>query len=165
MIEECSGNCIYNNCTGQHFKLPYFGIIKGKFVPPKNLYHPVLPVRINGKLMFPLCYRCAEKENKEECKCSMSDRAFIYTYCTPEVEVALNMGYIIAEIYEVLHWPDSSEHDKQIPDSGLFTKYVNTFLKLKQQASGFPSHISTEEEKDEYIQMYIDNEGILWIKN
>ena len=38
MIEECSGNCIYNNCTGQHFKLPYFGIIKGKFVPPKNLY-------------------------------------------------------------------------------------------------------------------------------
>ena len=79
MIEECSGNCIYNNCTGQHFKLPYFSIIKGKFVPPKNLYHPVLPVRINGKLMFPLCYRCAEKENKEECKCSMSDRAFIYT--------------------------------------------------------------------------------------
>ena len=71
------------------------------------------------------------------------------------------MGYIIAEIYEVLHWPDSSEHDKSIPDSGLFTKYVNTFLKLKQQASGFPSHISTEEEKDEYIQMYIDNEGIL----
>ena len=35
MIEECSGYCIYNNCTGQHFKLPFFGIIKGKFVPPK----------------------------------------------------------------------------------------------------------------------------------
>ena len=77
------------------------------------------------------------------------------------MEVALNMGYIIEEVYEVLHWPDSSEHDKSIPDSGLFTRYVNTFLKLKQQASGFPSHITTDEEKDEYIRMYIDNEGIL----
>ena len=91
----------------------------------------------------------------------MSDRAFTGTYCTPEVEVALNMGYIMAEVYEVLHWPDSSVHDKSIPDSGLFTQYVNTFLKLKQEASGFPSHICTEEQKDEYIKMYLENEGIL----
>ena len=111
--------------------------------------------------MFPLCYKCAEKENQGKCKCSISDRAFTYTYCTPEVEVALNMGYIMAEVYEVLHWPDSSVHDKSIPDSGLFTEYVNTFLKLKQQASGFPSNIGTEEEKDEYLKMYQQNEGIL----
>ena len=71
------------------------------------------------------------------------------------------MGYIIEEIYEVLHWPDTSLHDKTIPNSGLFTKYVNTFLKLKQQSSGFPSNISGEEEKNQYIRMYYENEGIL----
>ena len=61
--------------------------------------------------MFTLCYKCAEKENQKECKCPISDRAFISTYCTPEVEVAINMGYIIEEIYEVLHWPDTSLHE------------------------------------------------------
>ena len=111
--------------------------------------------------MFLLCYKCAEKENQKECKCPISDRAFISTYCTPEVEVAINMGYIIEEIYEVLHWPDTSFHDKTIPNSCLFTKYVNTFLKLKQQSSGFPSNISGEEEKKQYIRMYYENEGIL----
>ena len=161
-VEKCQGNCIYNKCEGKHLKLPYFGIMKAKFIPPRNVYHPVLPVRINGKLMFPLCYTCAKNENQEkECKCSTSERAFTYTYCTPEVEVAINMGYIIEEIYEILHWPDSSMYEKCKPNSGLFSGYVNTFLKLKQQASGFPSNISTEEEKDEYIQMYLENEGIL----
>ena len=44
---------------------------------------------------------------------SISDRSFTSTYCTPEVEVAINMGYIIEEIYEVLHWPDTSLHINQ----------------------------------------------------
>ena len=135
--------------------------MKAKFIPPSKLYHPVLPIRINGKLMFPLCYKCAEKENQTECKCPISDRSFTSTYCTPEVQVAINMGYIIEEIYEVLHWPDTSLHDKSKPNSGLFTKYVNTFLKLKQQSSGFPSNINSEEEKNQYIRMYYENEGIL----
>ena len=38
---------------------------------------------------------------------------------------------------------------------------MNTFLKLKQQSSGFPSNISGEEEKNQYIRMYYENEGIL----
>ena len=64
MSEPCTGNCIYNNCEGEHLKVPYFGVIKAKFIPPENLYHPVLPVRVNGKLMFPLCYKCAEKKTR-----------------------------------------------------------------------------------------------------
>ena len=38
---------------------------------------------------------------------------------------------------------------------------MNTFLKLKQQSSGFPSNINSEEEKNQYIRMYYENEGIL----
>ena len=92
---------------GEHLKLPYFGLMKCKFIPPTNLIHLVLPVRCNGKLKFPLCYNCAITENSEECTCSISDRSFVHTYCTPEIEVAINVGYIIEEIFEVLHWAET----------------------------------------------------------
>ena len=36
-----------------------FGLWKVKVYPPKTLLHPVLPISINGKLMFPLCWKCA----------------------------------------------------------------------------------------------------------
>ncbi len=33
----------------------YFGILKIKILPPKNLLIPALPTRIDGKLYFTLC--------------------------------------------------------------------------------------------------------------
>ena len=159
---QCPGNCMYGDmCEGTHVKLPYFGIIKAKFIAPRKLLHPILPIKINGKLMFPLCYKCAKNENQEtECNCSEDERAFIHTYCTPEIETALNAGYIMSEIYEVLHWSETSIYSKGNPDSGLFTNYVNTFLQLKQQASGFPQNVSSEEDIEKYITNYEENEGI-----
>ena len=35
-----------------------FGIAKVKLLAPANLYNPVLPVRADGKLTFPLCGQC-----------------------------------------------------------------------------------------------------------
>ena len=35
----------------------YFGLIKCTVLPPRGLFHPVLPYRTQGKLMFPLCRR------------------------------------------------------------------------------------------------------------
>ena len=37
----------------------FFGLIKCKVVPPARLYAPVLPARINHKLVFTLCQQCA----------------------------------------------------------------------------------------------------------
>lgn len=39
------------------------------------------------------------------------------------------------------------------------------FLKLKQEASGFPSNVYTEEEKDNYVKEYYEKEGILLDKS
>ena len=39
----------------------YFRIAKVKLLAPANLYHPVLPVRANGKLTFPLCGQCVKE--------------------------------------------------------------------------------------------------------
>ncbi|MCG8622527.1 MAG: DNA polymerase [Proteobacteria bacterium] len=160
-IEACNGDCFYSPCYGEHVILPYFGIIKASILPPTDLIHPVLPIKCNGKLKFPLCYKCASTDQKEKCTCSDNQRMFTHTYCSPELEVAINMGYEVVQIHEVLHWSETEMYDSQKKEGGLFTRYINSFLKLKQQASGYPDHICTEEEKDEYIQQYFSHEGIL----
>src|SRR5208282_889858 len=40
------------------FDKNWYGFIKCKVIPPKGLYHPVLPVKL-AKLLFPLCMNCA----------------------------------------------------------------------------------------------------------
>ena len=70
------------------------------------------------------------------------------------------MGYKILQVHEVLHWQKSEVYDPVNKEGGLFTGYINTFLKLKQQSSGFPGHVKTNEEKDLYIEKYYDHEGI-----
>ena len=75
------------------------------------------------------------------------------------------MGYKITQYHEVLHWKESEQYDPLTKEGGLFTSYINTFLKLKQQASGFPEYIQTNEEKDHYIEQYFLHEGILLEKD
>ena len=129
--KKCDGNCFYDFCQGHHMRLPYFGIMKATFVPPTNLIHPILPLKCNGKLKFLLCYKCACLQ-QEICICSDEQRSFTHTYCTPEIEVAMNMGYKILQVHEVLHWQKSEVYDPVNKEGGLFTGYSNTFLKLKQ---------------------------------
>ena len=69
-------------------------------------YLPVLQIKINDKLMFPLCHTCALNENQQTCNCTDKDRILIHTWCTPEINLALNMGYILIEIYEIFNWSE-----------------------------------------------------------
>ena len=50
---------VYLNPRNQDINA-YFGVAKCRVHASRNLYHPVLPVRVNGKLLFPLCVKCAE---------------------------------------------------------------------------------------------------------
>ena len=161
LFKPCEGNCFYFPCGGKHWTLPYFGVMKATVLPPTDLIHPVLPLKCNGKLKFPLCYKCACLENKEMCKCLDSDRKFTHTYCTPELEVAMNMGYSIIQIHEVLHWKETEMYNPVTKEGGLFTQYINTFLKLKQESSGYPQNVTSETERQEYIDNYFNHEGIL----
>ena len=165
-------NNIYEKCTKTdchfqhevHTTFPYFGIAKVKILPPRNLFHPVLPLRLNGKLKFPLCKTCAtlpEIDQGRECKCSDEERSFIYTYCTPELEASLNMGYKLLKIYQILHWKETDVYNIDTKKGGMFTEYVNTFLKLKQEASGLPDNLKLDEDIEKYIEKYFEKEGIL----
>jgi hypothetical protein len=50
---------------------------------------------------------------------------------------------------------------KGVEGSGLFSDYVNMFLKGKQEASGWPSRDMSAEDKASYLEDYHEVEGIL----
>ena len=138
----------------------YFGLIQCKVLPPRDLYHPVLPYRQEGKLLFPLCASCVKEQMpkpllERSCQCDHTDeqRVLTGTWCSPELSKAVELGYQVQYIYEVWHFNETCE--------GLFADYVNTWLKIKQEASGWPSWVGEDETKrQEYIQEYFGQEGI-----
>ena len=73
----------------------YFGLAKVKVLPPRGLYHPVLPHRFSdGKLKFPLCGTCAASESTTQCACTDEEHALVGTWYTPEQEKAEECGKI-----------------------------------------------------------------------
>ena len=137
----------------------YFGIALVTILPPRHLYHPVLPVRHGGKLTFPLCLACVKEEQSKplfdrraECYHTDQQRQLQGTWCTPELQEARARGYILVHIHEVWHFKESKV--------GLFAEYVNTWLKLKQESAGWPSWCQTQEQKDSYVRQYKEKEGI-----
>ena len=132
----------------------YFGLIKCTVLPPRGLFHPVLPYRTQGKLMFPLCKTCADTCNQTPCTHSERERAIQGTWCSVELEKALEKGYRILQMHEVWHLPETSD--------ALFKDYVDTFLKIKQEfeCSGYPKNCTTVEQKQQYVDEYLEVEGI-----
>ena len=138
-------------------KKEILGFIDCEVECPKDLYHPVLPLK-GEKLIFDL-----------------NDKRGVW--CSNEVYVALDMGYKIKKIYEIRHFREGT--------SELFKGYVAKFLKIKQEASDYPAWVSapdeinipnpniyfkeiqdylkiTEEERqDLYINQYEEHQGIL----
>ena len=66
----------------------------------------------------------------------------------------------VLKIYEVYHFEAFAQYDGHDPDTGLFTGFINCFLKLKTEASGWPGNVKTQEEKDAFIMEYREKEGI-----
>ncbi|XP_044591938.1 uncharacterized protein LOC123270042 [Cotesia glomerata] len=154
--DECRNICKNNNNIST-----IEGLIKCRVLPPRNLFHPVLPYRAHGKLFFPLCKSCCDNLVQEECyhECE-SERELYGTWVSCELRKAVEKGYIIQEIdeiwsYDTVQYTPGDENNK-----GLFVEYINTFLKIKQEASGWPSHCVDSKSRQEYIETYEAREGI-----
>jgi len=64
----------------------------------------------------------------------------------------VELGYEIEHVSEVWHFEQSQV--------GLFESYVNNWLKLKQEASGWPADVGDDEDKRRaYIQDFYEKEG------
>ena len=110
----------------------YFGFIECDVECPKDLYFPVLPHK-DGKLKF-----------------TLEDKTGVWA--TPELNKAVEMGYKITRIYRILHFKNRT--------TNLFKPYVSKFLKIKQEASGFPDWVKTDEDKHKYVNEYHKNQGV-----
>lgn len=114
--------------------------------------HPVLPLRAHGKLTFPLCFTCSATQNPSSCDHTDEQRALHGTWCTPEIHKALDIGYQMVQMEEVWHFEQSQV--------GLFAEYINKFLKLKTEASGWPADVITEEQKQAFIADFKAREDV-----
>ena len=139
----------------------YFGIAQCIVRPPRQLYHPVLPVRIQGKLLFPLCAACAKDqlerpllERSPACPHTDLEREMMGTWCTPEIEEAVSQGYEVVRIIEVYHFPEEQRKE------GLFANYIDKWYRIKTEASGWPAWCDTEEKKSEFIRRFKARENI-----
>ena len=52
-----------------------------------------------------------------------------------------------------------SQYDSATGHGGLFVEYINTFLKLKAEASGYPSWVRNPEDEDSYINAFMARKG------
>ena len=102
--------------------------------------------------MFPLCKTCADTLDQNPCTHTDEERAILGTWCHVELMKAIEKGYEVLEIHEVWHWEETTNQ--------LFSPYVNLYLKRKQEASGYPKHCVTDEQKQRYIDEYYEHEGI-----
>ncbi|XP_070548905.1 uncharacterized protein [Ptychodera flava] len=99
----------------------YFGLAKCRVLPPRKLYFPVLPLRVEKKLMFPLCRSCADHKQQSPCEHNDEQRSFVGTWTTPELAKAVEKGYKIVKVFEVWHYREREVYNRESHTGGLFT--------------------------------------------
>jgi hypothetical protein len=67
------------------------------------------------------------------------------------------MGYSVEDVLEFWEYKVTRLENGE---GGLFAGYVDMFLKLKQEASGYPNWVKSEADEDKYIGDYRRAEGI-----
>ncbi|KAG8233072.1 hypothetical protein J437_LFUL013072 [Ladona fulva] len=126
----------------------------------ESAFGRLLPYRVNGKLTLPLCRTCVEKNVQRSCPHKEDvDRIITGTWVTDEIKKAVEKGYKIVAKHELWHY-SVTIFEKSSNDGGLFSGYINNFLKLKQEASGWPENCKTESERADFIRSFKEREGI-----
>ena len=136
------------------------GMIRCTILPPTDLYLPLLPSKINGKLVFTLCRKCAELQQTEECRHRAKKRALTETWISTEVQKAVSLGYEVLQIHEVWNYAETTCYDHATGKGGLFADYMNELITVKMEASGYPSNVTTDEEKEEFVKNIKRVEGV-----
>lgn len=101
----------YMGSVDQYLKDCTLAVINCDVECPKTLLHPVLPSRRNGKLMFDLL----PKQDQ--------------WYTSVELKQAIQHGYKVTRVHNVALWHKTRKD--------LFQQYVQKFLKVKDEASGW----------------------------
>jgi len=80
-----------------------------------------------------------------------------------KVRLSVETGYRELEIYEVYEY-QVSQYNPKPGKGGLFVEYINTFLKLKAEANGYPGWVHSPEDKDRYVYSFSIVKGYDYIR-
>ena len=86
------------------------------------------------------------------CQHTEAQRALTGTWRTTELEEAVQHGYQGLHVREIWHF--------RAWHTGLFKTYVDTWLKLKEKASGWSTDCTTSEQREAHFTAYQAREGI-----
>lgn len=103
------------------------GLVFCKVLPPQNLTHAVLGTNCDGRFVFPLCMQCCKDKNTAQCNHTVEERAIEDTWCSVELQMALEKGYTILEQHEAWDFPRRTKD--------LFKKFIFDSYKDKMAAS------------------------------
>ena len=94
----------------------WFGVARVQILAPKDLYIPVLPIRVGEKLLFHLCTACANQLQNDFCNHEDKDRIIHGTFFTEELLLAIRKGYKLIKTFELWHWPKSRQTMEMFKD-------------------------------------------------
>ena len=84
---------------------------------------------------------------------SVEGRALSGTWVLDEIRLAFLKGYEVLDIFEVYEYR-VTQYDPRTREVGLFVEYINTFLKLKAEASVYPSWVRSPEDEERYVENF-----------
>ncbi|KAL3080617.1 hypothetical protein niasHS_012961 [Heterodera schachtii] len=129
------------------------GLLLVRVLAPRNIRVPLLGYRTKDeRFTFPLCGLCADRRQQRPCRHDDDKRSWVCAYTHVELNKALQLGYVVTDLFEV--W-DYAEWDDT-----LFSSYVNSFVGLKVQASGWPEGCDTEEQRQAFVADFLRTENI-----
>ena len=76
------------------------------------------------------------------------------------MQLAIQKGYQVLDILEVYEY-EVTKYDPHTRAGSLFAEYINTFLKLKAEASGHTAWVRKPEDKECYVTTFDAREGVL----
>uniref|UniRef100_A0A183C8S4 DNA-directed DNA polymerase n=1 Tax=Globodera pallida TaxID=36090 RepID=A0A183C8S4_GLOPA len=142
--------------------IPVRGILKVFVVPPLRIDVPVLPVKFDQRLLFPLCRSCALRHPQGSAQSGYScthnadeERGWVSTVTSIELAEALRNGYRCVAYYRSIEWEDLQWDDR------VFRGYVAEFMAMKTHASGFPEDVQTADEQQQFINECEEMFGII----
>jgi hypothetical protein len=95
--------------------------------------------------------------NQGDCTRSDEQRCIFGTLVVDKDSKAVEMSYSLVDVFEFREYSVMSFENGE---GCLVAEYVNMFLKLKQESSGYPSLVRSEDDKYKYIEDYRRAEGI-----
>ena len=118
--------------------------------------------KMQSEIDVSLCRTCAEKTDPHM-RCTHlqeEDRSFTGTWITIELFEASDRGYKTLDVYEVWHFSETAQYDKASGAEGIFAGFIDTFLRIQQESSGYPGWCMTEQDKIKLMHDYFEAKGI-----